>query len=295
MKKVIICFILFLSLQVVKGQDTIITIQQDTIFCQILSIMPTHINYEQKFGNRQAVGKFIPVEKVLEYYRAKPVSFRHWRAGVQSGGSYLLDSSADSEKGMQEMGMSNKEAKDYYKHFKRGMHVGGDVHYLFNEYVGVGVKYSLFHTAASSDFAFNIGDGINYVCMGIEERAYVNYVGPSVISEQWLDKAHTFKLTEEFSGGYATYRGEEKFDQRQYVPSGNLLAEGNSWGGNLEVSFEYYPLSWLSVSANAGLFYTTFKKLEITDGENSATMKLDKKDYADYSRMDYSIGVRFHF
>jgi hypothetical protein len=296
MKKIIICFVLFLFLHTVRGQDIIITIQQDTISCRILSILPTHINYEQKIGNQRAVGKFIPVEKVLEYHRTKPAPFQHWRAGVQFGGSYLLDSSADSEKEMQEsMGMAEKDAKNYSKQYRRGIHVGGDVHYLFNEYIGVGIKYSLFYTSASADFTLNWGDGINYICMGIEDRGYVNYVGPSIISGQWLDKAHKFKLTEQLSGGYAAYRGEERFDQNQYVLSNNLLAEGNSWGGNLEVSLEYYPSSWLSVSANAGLFYTTFKKLDITDGENSATGKLEKKDYADYSRMDYSIGVRFHF
>jgi len=71
MKKLIVSLVsllIFLPLQSVIGQDKIITIQNDTIFCRILSVSDTHIQYEQN-EDGYTVGKFIPTEQVLEYFR----------------------------------------------------------------------------------------------------------------------------------------------------------------------------------------------------------------------------------
>jgi len=70
MKKIIFSFLIFLPLQIVSGQDKIITIQNDTILCRIVSVSSTHIQYEQKDENQNIVGKFIPTEEVLEYFRS---------------------------------------------------------------------------------------------------------------------------------------------------------------------------------------------------------------------------------
>ena len=43
MKKLIVGILMLISLQIVSGQDKIITIQQDTIFCRIVSVSSSHI------------------------------------------------------------------------------------------------------------------------------------------------------------------------------------------------------------------------------------------------------------
>ena len=75
----------------------------------------------------------------------------------------------------------------------------------------------------------------------------------------------------------------------------NILAEGGALGENIQASIEYYPLSWLSVSANAGLFSATFGTLDISTKNESYKRKLDKANYQNVLQLDYSIGVRFHF
>jgi len=70
MKKVIISLLISIPLQIISGQDKIITIEQDTIHCRIISVSPTHIQYEQKAENENTVGKFIPAEQVLVYFRS---------------------------------------------------------------------------------------------------------------------------------------------------------------------------------------------------------------------------------
>ena len=67
-KKVFVLFILFLftsSLHFISAQDKIITIQNDTIHCRILSVSPTYIQYEQTAENGFVTGKFIPTEQVF--------------------------------------------------------------------------------------------------------------------------------------------------------------------------------------------------------------------------------------
>ena len=69
MKKIIVGLVLLIPLELMRGQDKIITVLQDTIHCRITSISSTHIQYEQKVENLGYVGRFIPAEQVSEYLR----------------------------------------------------------------------------------------------------------------------------------------------------------------------------------------------------------------------------------
>ena len=70
MKKIIISLLIFIPLQIVSGQDKIITIEHDTIHCRIISVSPIHIQYEQKTENGNTTGIYIPAEQVLVYLRS---------------------------------------------------------------------------------------------------------------------------------------------------------------------------------------------------------------------------------
>ncbi|GHT12415.1 hypothetical protein FACS189426_15780 [Bacteroidia bacterium] len=74
-----------------------------------------------------------------------------------------------------------------------------------------------------------------------------------------------------------------------------MLATGYTLGGNAGVSIEYYPVKWISVGANAGIFSATFYKFNVSNNQSSTTVDLEAKDFENISRMDYSLGVRFHF
>jgi len=73
MKNLMIGLLMILPLQMVSGQDKIITIQNDTIHCRIISVSSTRIQYEQKMDGYMA-GKFIPTEQVLTYLRTSPLA-----------------------------------------------------------------------------------------------------------------------------------------------------------------------------------------------------------------------------
>jgi len=329
-QKAITVLILIISFLHAKGQDKIITLQNDTVFCRIISITPTHIQYQQKDDKQNTVGKFISIEQVREYSTRSELHttshgtcigkqpkdpFDRWRIGIQGGGAYLLSSFSNMEKNMQSLGISQSKIDNYCKQLRNGMYFGADVHYFITSFLGVGVNYSLFATSTQIDYILGLGYYDYYVSQGYlgysipsyypiseKDKYYVNYIGPSVVFRHWLDNNRKFRLNEELSVGYTRYREEDRFNPYLYINTyqditflNNLLIEGNALGGSIRLSFEYYPMPRLSVGANAGAFLTAFKTMKISTKNMSETQALDADNHINMSRIDYSLAIRFHF
>ena len=322
----IVCVLFSVPLQIVKGQDRIITVQQDTVHCRIVSVTSNHIHYEQMEG-RYAVGKFIPIEQVSTYFRSPqssaPVSYKHgyrqiqiptyrWQAGVHFGRASFLSSTANDERSMIDMGIPKSQAKDYNRQLKHGWSINGDIHYMFTDFFGLGAKYSFFTSSVQKDMTINPYGLFNYnnipefFSIGMREIQYIHHAGPSVIFRQRLSEKIKLYLAETLSIGYVHYRNEGRFDPNKYtfvyqnmygasVPIYNLLTEANTWGANVGLSAEYFPVSRLSVGVSAGFSYARLTKVDISTKETTQTVELEKIDYVSLARLDYSICVRFHF
>ena len=301
------CVLLLFCVDAIQAQDRIITMQNDTIHCRIVSISDGRIYYEQPGDNSVMIGKSLPADQVNTYFRnvnnsvnyaqtvkqALAIPRERWRFNVQGGIGYMLESTADSENELTRMGVNSQTAKDLCKNLNWGYSYSSDIHYLFNHWGGVGIKYLGFYSAADADITINIFDGINYLYTNMEKRIYINFVGPSFFTQQWLDQSNTFKFTSTLAFGYAHYRDEEEYDH----PSiNNYLTTGSTFGGNVSASFEYFPLSWLSVGATVGYFGAWFGKITASDGNNKQTIKL--KDYdldrINTSHLNVLFGVKFY-
>ena len=311
MKRLIVGLLMCIPLQIVSGQDKIITIQNDTIYCRIVSVSSTRIQYEQRVENQYVVGKFIPREQVLEYYqdpqsveinsyyrteRQKSKPSHRFLVGAQVGASFLMKSSIeDKKKIMDNMGMSESQEKDYYNQLKRGWHLHGDIHYMESDNFGLGVKYSFFTSSAQKDFIMNLyGEYLpTYVCVGLKEKQYIHYAGPSVFFRQWLGENKKFQLAETFSMGYVRYRDELRMDATFNLD--NALIKGSTWGANCGMSLDYFPKSCLSIGANVGFMYARLTKLHFSDKESTQTVELPKEYYQSLSRLDCSISIHYHF
>ncbi len=299
--------LLLLCVDLTQAQDKIITAQNDTIYCRIVSISNERIYYEQSESNGIAVGKSLPSDQVTKYYRntigssiqyinqttSKSQPRHRWRFGLQGSIGYMLANTGDDENDLVKMGVNSQTAKDLCKDLSWGYGYGADMHYLFTDWGGIGIKYMGFYSATQADVTINIFDGINYLYTNMQKRVYVNFIGTSFYVQEWLDESNTFKFTSNIAFGYAHYRDEEEYDH----PSiNNYLITGSTFGGNVEMGFEYFPLSWLSISATAGYFGAWVGKITASDASNKQTIKL--KDYdmdkINVSRLDFSVGVRFY-
>ncbi|MDR1169306.1 MAG: hypothetical protein LBK97_00535 [Prevotellaceae bacterium] len=316
--KNVLCLTLLFAFSRMNGQDRIITVDNDTIDCRILSISETHLNYEQPEG-KYTVGKFIAVSQVLKYYKGETVksvssrrvkqrpvgrdmsspafkSGRHWQTSVQFGGAYLLASSDES--GLSDIEIPASEIDNYYRRLRNGMYFGASVHYIpvplrFGDF-GAGIKYRLSYFSTHLD-AMIPSYYSSYYSLSENERMYISYYAVSSFAKIWLGNSHKFRLSAEASVGYAHYRDETRFDKTNTYLIDNFLLTGHTVGMDVELSFSYHPLKYLSISANTGCFAAVFSQMTYTDRTGSETSQLDSDHYENVSQLNYSIGVQFHF
>jgi hypothetical protein len=317
--EMITCIALFFTYNSMSGQDKIITVNNDTIECRILSITSTHINYEQVNGE-YIVGKFIPVPEVLEYFKSAPkqnmldtsrpfetqyvrpnyLPVKRWQAEIRFGGSYLTASTSAAEYSLTNIGITQADAKEYYKNIKTGVHFGANIYRMFdifNESVnmGIGFKYRLSHFSAGINAALpNYYTPYTYFQLVQTEKVYVNYLGISYTTQQWLNNSRKFKLAYNVSGGYVLYRDESRFDESS-IAINNELITGRTFGADVEIAFAYYPLDFLSLNANIDFFAAKLRYLTAHANGTVQTVELDKSNYENISHLNYSIGVQFHF
>jgi hypothetical protein len=189
---------------------------------------------------------------------------------------------------------------------KNGIHLSADFYLLLNEHFGIGAKYSLFASRANLNLQVPTNPIYTdiyiqsyipmYYALGEKERFYFNYIAPSLFFRQWLDKNRRFALNESLSLGCLFYRAEARYSTSSMASNG--LEKSRQFAGNFDVSIEYYLLPYLSVSANAGMFYSKIKELEtnsIDSNGNLQTKTLKSSESVNVSRFNLSAGMHFYF
>jgi len=299
----IVGLLIFLPLQILSGQDKIITIQNDTILCKIVSVSSSHIQYKQKGKNQYTVAKKIPTEEVLEYFsfsKSPKSTERPWVIGLQFGGSSLLASPAHYEYRILYTwdGVVAKQSPDYSKQVNLGWGFKGDIHYMFSNFWGLGVKYSSSIVSSQNEFAqrdWNLSH-LSHLWVILDQRQFIHYAGPSVIFRQWLNIEQKLQLSETFSAGYIHYRDELLMDSyfNGYYPYDRALFKNNTWGLNAGLSLDYYLVSWLSIGANVGFTYAHLSKLDKSTvyTHTNSTIELEKQPL---SLLDFLFSIRFYF
>jgi hypothetical protein len=309
--------IAFFTCAGMNGQDKIITVRNDTLECKIVSISPTHINYEQTV-NGYTAGKYIPVRDVLEYYmgaasqsaqyagktdsvryvRPESQLFEPWQAEVRFGGSYLTASNAVGKNNLIVAGMPEAEITKFYKRSRHGIHLGVSIRRLFsvsggNVGIGTGLKYRL--SSFSSHLDVMIPQYSSAYRFIEDENIYVNFWGVSCYLQQWLGQKRRFRLAYEIAPGYVRMRDEVRFGEGRMIMLNNLLSKGGAPGVDAEITFSYRHSKWLSVNLVAGYLYAVFKRFTARNKYDETTVELDRSNYVSVSHLNYSAGIQFNF
>jgi hypothetical protein len=309
MRKKILFIFMSLYCAVSQAQDKIITTSGDTIFCRILDISANSIHYEQKQTNgSMIVGKFISAKQVREYQtltsKAGSRSFislpkKMFRLSLTGGYAHLTSSFAAEKQALLQHTTSELVDK-YFNGIKNETVLGADFHVLLIDYLGVGAKYSLLTASAEFNQIRSYDNSYipEYTPLRQKEKIYINYVGPSFFFRQRLDKKHKLTLNESISLGCAFYREEVTGDKKQSKYP-NSLSESEHFAGNLALALEYYLCSGLSISANAGYFYLSFKDgdLSFTNSENDIFEKIpyNRTKAINMSNFHFSVGLQYYF
>ncbi len=281
-----------------SGQDRIITRNNDTIDCRIDRVTRNEIHFELVTHGVRTAGR-LPITEVLSYsvspstlpeQEYTPVAkglSGTLRIGLNGGMGYLTGYSEAAEEAMVGLGLASSAAGDYYSNLKYGWYGGADAAWLFKGIYGAGLKYKFFCTGASTEGNFIPFDQ-NYIYYSeYRENIYVNYGGVSLFYREPVGAKAKFSLYSGISAGITLYRNEME------VLAENLLITGKAPGFDGTIGFDYEITPIISAGAEASVFASRLKKINLTNGTEEQTQELDKENYEDLSRLEVSVGIRF--
>ena len=194
--------------------------------------------------------------------------------GIHSGGGYLFASK------------------------QHGWNISGDGYFMFSDNFGLGAKYSLFSSAVQKDFTvenYLLPRSMipQYVHADTKEIQYIHYAGPSGIYQHWLDKNNRFLLSGTLSAGYVHYRKETRTEPNQNLFN-NILSTGSTWGANIGVSAEYFPIKRRGLAIGVSTNYKYARLTKINEQTRDVPRKVNFNAQS-LARLDYLITIRSHF
>ena len=303
MNKFFLLFVAMLAVISVDAQDKIITINNDTILCRIMSINDVAIRYEQLYGGKVMVGKIIPLSNVAEYHRlpAKNITSiavkkkMPWQLSQSVGGGLM----PWLQESYRAAGINNE-----YTKIEHGVQIGIQAHYFVNQSMALGVQYAGFTSGINGDVLSEINPEYPiYTYAYQRERHFVNYIGVSALFQQPLSSNRKFYLTETISGGAFFYRGESQ--SLQNMPSSssysslqqNSLIEGITVGAGVGISAGYLIRPDLSIGTGVDFLHARLKKVDFEYKDSQYGRQegrgVELNSPLDFSRFNYSIVLRY--
>lgn len=328
MKKLLLIYLLFVSLAAAKAQDKIITTTHDTIECRIISVNAERISYEQIASDKLVIGKSIATSDVLHYLRTgKPDRFvdsidnkkterkrpeHRWLFSFQGGLAYSLTDYSNFKNIFLNQSNSASDADNYIQKLKNGYHINASLHYLLTTFFGIGVDYNLFYSASKGKFLAQEFGGMNlplYTNLDLDERLYAHFAGPSVLFQQFPDKKKRIKISETIipgivffrnetrGNGYKIYWGENDSyigQPPQYYEHANSVSQSTNFGAKGGVSVEYGITPQLSAGLAGNFMWAKLQKLSVKSSEyNKKDQELENP--INISHIDYGFTVRYNF
>lgn len=283
-----------------KAQDKIISINHDTIYCKIESISKDRIIYEQKNNNGSVTGKLMSLSEVAEY----SIFHKPGKSSRIDKVSLGLNAGISTMPWYFDNDPSTLIKPDFYNKLKTGFHINASAHYMINDYFGLGLDYSFFKTSTSGNTL--VENSLSVFIMEPEKyRLYSNYLGASVLFQQYLDAQRKFTLSESFSAGVLFFRMENQItypyvNQSTYNDvSNNMLIIGNTFSGKLGLTAEYRLFKDVSVGFGCNYLWGILKKASVEiKGTNDSYFSADNQDLSNalnLSRIDYSFVSRYYF
>lgn len=198
--------------------------------------------------------------------------------GAGAGPSLMLEKAADS---------LLPELQSYFNQLRSGWHYGFQSEYFFNEYVGIGAKYTTFKTKNDVDsLVIEFFSSTFYIDISNEMK--INSISPMVYGRLPLLK-NKLSITGGVGPAWLFYRNIGK------AVGDSVMLKGSSPGlsTSLRVSYEIIPN--LSVGIQGSYVYALLKGFTQDDGTTEQEITLEEADYQNISRIDLSFGIFYTF
>jgi hypothetical protein len=292
MKKLIFAAaVLLAGLRAAQAQDLIVTDKGDTLNCKITKIRSDFVHFTFKYEN-EIRNTLLPVGQIAVYktdYFSKPEvpidkvkngggNYQKLRIGADGGWSYMTAKVSSSVPA---------DFRDYIGELKSGYHFGGDASYFTSESVGFGLRYSLFRTSNEIDNITAIDPVSGQTRTGrLKDDVTIHFIGPTVCTRMSsANKKANFGS--DLSLGYLAYKNNATVIDDFTLKS---AAMGFMWKVNVDFALDKDLALELAFAYTAG----TLNHYEFDYGNQTTTVKLDKDNLENISRIDLSVGIRWN-
>ncbi len=272
------------------GQDLIVTIQGDSLDCNITRIR-RNVYYFTFRDQGNMLSTFLPGDQI-EYYQtdfyplpdslAKEKGFKpEIRIAANLGWNYRLAEPPN---------VLLIKTHQHVSYMKSGLHAGLDFTVFTSEQIGLGIKSSYIKPGNSSVYIqHDTSRGVFFDSLFIVDgrsdgNASLLFIGPFLSYRLTGKQGHALILN--FGAGYLGYKNEVEYDLRYKVL-------GGTWGYFTDVSFDLELTEHLYLGFQVSLMGAKMKEPRLYYGEKSQTIWLKKSHYDNFSRMDLSVGIRY--
>jgi hypothetical protein len=199
-------------------------------------------------------------------------------AGAFIGSSLLIEKAPDS---------LIPEIQNYFNKLRSGWHYGFETEYFFNDYVGVGAKYTTFNTKQEVDsIVVEFFSTIFYIDLSSEMK--INSLSPMVYGKLPLLK-NKLSLTGGVGPAWLFYRNIGK------AVGDSVVIKGSSPGIETSLRISYEVLPNLNISLQGSYIHAFLKEFTQDDGSTHQVIKLEEENFQNISRIDFSFGIFYTF
>lgn len=198
--------------------------------------------------------------------------------GAEIGPSLLVEKAPDT---------IMPEIQDYLNKLRSGWHYGFESEYFFNKYVGVGAKYVKFNTKQAVDsIVVEFFSHIFYIDLSSDMS--IHTVAPMVYGKLPLINDKLI-ITGGIGPAWLFYRNIGK------AVGDTAMFKGSSPGLSTSLRISYEVFKNLHAALQCGYIHAFLKEFTQDNGTSQQTIKLDKQNYQNISRLDYSFGLFYTF
>jgi hypothetical protein len=179
------------------------------------------------------------------------------------------------------------EIQNYMNKLRSGWHYGFESEYFFSKYIGVGAKYVNFNTKQAVDsIVVEFFSHIFYIDLSSDMS--IHTVSPMVYGKLPLLK-NKFAITGGIGPAWLFYRNIGK------AVGDTAMFKGSSPGLSTSLRMSYEVLKNLHIALQCGYIHAFLKEFTQDNGTTRQTITLDKQNYQNISRLDYSFGLFYTF
>ncbi len=179
------------------------------------------------------------------------------------------------------------EIQDYLNKLRSGWHYGFESEYFINRYLGFGAIYSSFNTKQEVDsIAIKFFSQTYYI--NLSSKMTINTVASMVYGRLPLVN-NKLVITGGIGPAWLFYRNIGS------VVGDSATLKGSSPGlsSSLRVNYEIIPS--LSIGLQGSYIHAFLKEFTQDNGSTQEVVTLDKSEYQNISRFDFSFGIFYTF